>query len=202
MAGVVRRERQAPPRHSRHHGGRTGTNRARGHPGSPRDGRAARSPAEHRPSCPAPGETAQRRNIEMIVVGMGNDDDIDRRQIRDARPRRHESLDANRLEADVVGQDGVGQRPLIAQTDQRRGVADPGDSQFGIFPLGDTCSCRLGRQDVAPGADCRHRRRGREAACGYAAASLRASPWARRSCRHCETGRPHNDRSANHRCRS
>ena len=83
-------------------------------------------------------QTAQAGDIEVIHVGVGEQDDVDLRQFRDGERGLHEALEAerHRAEADAgaFAEDGIGEDRNAVDLQQDGGVAEPGGVQTGIGP--------------------------------------------------------------------
>src|SRR6267154_771660 len=78
------------------------------------------------------GQLAQGWLVEMVEVGVGQQDEIDGRQVLDAEAGTFDALE----EEEPVGEIGVNEDVQVGELDEERGVADPGEGDLTVVELG------------------------------------------------------------------
>ena len=92
-------------------------------------------------------EAPQRPQVHVVVVIVADHDEIDRRQVLEADPRRSMPLRPDPGDgANTLRPDGVGEDVQAVHLDQHRRVIDEGDAEVAA---GDTCRRDVGR-DLLP----------------------------------------------------
>ena len=83
-------------------------------------------------------QTAQAADIEVIHVGMGEQDEVDFRQLGEAEGGLDQTLQAERegaeADAGARAEDGVGEDGDAVDLEQHGGMAEPGGMEAGIGP--------------------------------------------------------------------
>jgi len=69
---------------------------------------------------------AQGWFVEVVKVGVGQEDEIDGRQVFDAQAGAFDAFE----EEEPVGEIGVNQDVQVGELDQKRGMADPGEGDL------------------------------------------------------------------------
>ena len=85
------------------------------------------------------GQPAERRAIEMIEMGMGDENQIELGQLADRQRRRDKPPRAERdqaqADADAAGHDRIGQHRHPADAKKHGRMADPRGGEFTVFPV-------------------------------------------------------------------
>src|SRR5207249_8156786 len=85
------------------------------------------------------GKSAEGRAIKMIVVGVGDEDEINGRKVTNLERGSEQATRAGgpeaQADADAVGEDGIGEDGHVADAEENGCMADPDGGEVLLVPV-------------------------------------------------------------------